>query len=463
MKRDAPFSWKPPTPKFLESTGIKTAILFGVLGLVGLAIALTDFTPNLGALDNTMLSGSKEGQYHATVDELVMLASQRDGTLINRATAGSVENLGRLTEESESCAAQFALIQDGLDWRDTGSLELIAQLPKHESVMVLGKTASNLTSFAQIKGMAVGIGPKGSGSAFIAHQILGTGDFKALGLTLTNHPLEEQLQKLQSGELDLGVFVMDEDAPLIADAIRVRGLQMANFEHADVVARLLPFVRTGRIAAGQYDAINVLPPTDIQVLRVGTLVLGNGCAKRSQTMALLSLLKTRAPGLSRYNLSTPNATGLPLNAASNVFFQGDGPDAIDSYFPWVGDIMPPTNWVHVIMAISILFNLMGFANRFRLWRIDANRVKAELFLPEIFGPAVSVADLHKVHCSALDEHKLQLLGAAMEKLHKLRLRCRRQSLSVLVPMGGEIYWRYQEQLLATTVAQLRRIQAEHPA
>ena len=76
---------------------------------------------------------------------------------------------------------------------------------------------------------------------------------------------------------------------------------------------------------------------------------------------------------------------LTLDPAAKLFFENEGTDLVDAYFPWLGDIMPTSNWVHIIMLVSVLFNLMGIWHRFRLWRLDANRVKAELYLPFIFG------------------------------------------------------------------------------
>ena len=53
------------------------------------------------------------------------------------------------------------------------------------------------------------------------------------------------------GELDLAIFVMDEDAPFLVNAIRDRGLQIAGFSHLDVVSRRLPHFRTGRIGSNK--------------------------------------------------------------------------------------------------------------------------------------------------------------------------------------------------------------------
>lgn len=457
----AGFDLKVPKLKFLDSPGIKAAILFGVLGLVCVWIAVADLNPDLGHLDNKMLSGSTDGNYYALVGDLGEAAKLKKGALTNESTAGSQENLTRLAAAKDSCDVQFALVQDGQTWPDDGSVQLLGRLRKAESVFFLGKNADAITTFRGLKDKTIGVGPKGSGTAQLTSRILAAFDFSSLDLKVSHHSLTEQLDLLKQGKLDLGVFVMDEDSRFISNAVVQGGLQIASFEHVDVVARRLPFLGHGRVGAGQYDPISVLPNTDKRVLRVHTLVLGNGCAERSQTLGLLELIQDQFPDFIGHNRNTPNMTGLTVDDAASSFFANEGTDMVDAYFPWVGDIMPPSNWVHIIMAVSILFNIMGFSHRFRLWRIDANRVKAELFLPEIFGPGLTVEQIGALQPGPdhqTENHRIRL-DQSIAALDKLSARCRTQSLSVLVPMGHEMVYRYQEQIMRETVTALRGFRA----
>ncbi|MBI2894598.1 MAG: hypothetical protein HYY06_13680 [Deltaproteobacteria bacterium] len=119
--------------------------------------------------------------------------------------------------------------------------------------------------------------------------------------------------------------------------------------------------------------------------------------------------------------------------------------------------MPPGKWVYLVTALSLLFNAMGFGHRFQLWRIDANRVRLEGELTKKFGATTTLGDIARLepepaHGSA------ELLGSLREivgRLEALAARCRKQSLSVLVPMGQEMSYRYQETLIHETLAVLR--------
>jgi hypothetical protein len=202
--------------------------------------------------------------------------------------------------------------------------------------------------------------------------------------------------------------------------------------------------------------VRMLPPVDKEVLRVDTLVVGNGCANRSQVMGLLAALGDVFPDMKRHNQETPNTTGLELAPASKAYFAA-GPELLDDYFPRVSDVMPTSNWVHLIMGVSILFNAMGLANRFVLWRIDAARVKAEHEIAVCFGPAVTVGDIARTAPSGdlLREGVGAEVSRIIASLEALAQRSRRLSLSVLVPMGGEMVYRYQESLIHERLAVLR--------
>ena len=252
--------------------------------------------------------------------------------------------------------------------------------------------------------------------------------------------------------------MLDEDAALVQSAVRERGLQIVGFPHADVVARRYRFLRTGRIGAGEYDPVRMLPPEDKEVLRVDTLlVVGNGCARRSQVMGLCAALADVFPDLARHNRETPNMTGLELDPAAKAYWEGNGPEVLDAYLPRVSDLMPMSNWVHLGLAVSVLFNLMGLANRFVLWRIDAARVHAEHDIASCFGPSTTLGDIARLEPSGdlLDERIRAEVDRVIAQLEGLRSRSRALSLSVLVPMGGEMMYRYQESLIHETLAVLR--------
>ncbi|APR75667.1 Immunogenic protein [Minicystis rosea] len=445
----------PQRPPRTKSRRILAAVT--MIAALVLVVARLDLRPSLSHVKLRMLSGPREGNYHAMAESIALAARKRRGLIENVPSAGSMDNLERLAASAQRCDVQVALVQAGLPVPASPKLELHGRLHKAESIFFLGKNADAITDFAQLARLHIGIGPEGSGTARLVRQIFANPDLAGLGVDLSYHANAEQLALAERGELDLAVFVMDEDATFIASAVRDRGLQVAGFAHADVIARRSPFLRHGRIGAGQYDAVRLLPKTDREVLRVDTLVVGNGCAKRSQIMGLMTSLADVFPDLVRHNHDTPNTTGLDFAPASKSYFDAGAPELLDEYLPRVADVMPPSNWVHLIMGVSVLFNLMGVANRFVLWRIDAARVRAERDLGVCFGTTATLGDIARLTPAGdlLHPRVLREIDRVIADLEKLAARSRSLSLSVLVPMGGEMTYRYQEGLINETLAVLR--------
>jgi TRAP-type uncharacterized transport system substrate-binding protein len=441
----------------------KAVLVIAVLGLVGFLVSRLNLARDLHRLDARMLSGAPEGNYSATVDGLSRRAREGGGKLVNLPSNGSAENVDRLVKAANgTCDVQFALAQDGANLAAASpKLQLVARLWKAESVFFLGRDADKITQLSALAKMRIGIGPEGSGSAVVAKQMFELPELAALGVVMSNHPLAEQLDLAAKGDLDLAIFVMDEDAPFLVSAIRDRGLQIAGFNHLDVVSRRLPHFRTGRIGAGQYDPVRVIPAEDKRVLRVETLVLTNGCASRSTIIDVMTVLARRFPELVRHNKDTPNGTGLPLASAAKGFLEHEGPELADEYAPWAVDVMPPANWAYVVMAVSILFNAMSAGHRFRLWRIDDARVRLENELSKQFGMGATLGDITRIEPDTKHQSKEARaeIDSLIERFERLADRSRRQSLSMLVPMGQEMAYRYQEGVIYETLAVLRDFRA----
>jgi hypothetical protein len=116
------------------------------------------------------------------------------------------------------------------------------------------------------------------------------------------------------------------------------------------------------------------------------------------------------------------------------------------------------------MGVSLLFNAMGFGHRFRLWRIDAARVKLESELARLFPPSTTLGDIRRTRAegelaTAQTRAEIDRVVGALEDLAQ---RSRRQSLSVLVPMGQEMAYRYQEGVIYETLAVLREFRGQMP-
>ena len=444
------------------SPGQKTLLFFAVLLLLAALLAWLDPRPTLRHVRVAMLSGSVTGNYHATVDKLAAEVARQRGRIRNLPSAGSVENLQRLLAARASCDVQFALVQDGIDFPQGAGLELLGRLPQPESLVILGRDLERVRAPLDLAGQRIGIGPVGSGSEQLMRRLLA--ELSELRLVVSTPTIDQQLDMLVRGELDLGAMVIDERAALLREAVAVRKLQILNMPDVAALTRRLTFARPGTIEAGQIDYVHRLPPQDVSVLQMDTLIVGNGCAKNGATVGLLSAVSTVFPAFVQHNKGRPNLTGLPMSTVAANFLRDEGPDALGTYAPWAVDILPLPTWIQLGVALSLLFSGMAFGHRFNLWRIDALRVKIEREIPALFHPGVTLGAIAEMRPDA-STHAADTraaLDSLLARLDALAERCRRKSLSILVPMGEEMSYRYQEALIAELQHALRQFRDRLP-
>ena len=427
-------------------------------GLVAGVAANFGIARDYGYLNASILTGSAGGYYHTLATRLAERAMRGNGKLSVLPTAGSVENVSRMTSGQDRCTEMFALIQDGTAVSTDARIELLGRLPEPESLLLLGRAGNGFQTFADLQGAAVGIGPEGSGTAHLMQQLFQDSDLQQLGLRFSHHALTEQAELVAQGKLDLAAFVMQEDAEFLRNLIRQHGLDIvAPNDLKGLIARY-PWLSFGRIAAGRYDLVRPTPATDKEVAHLATLVVANSCARRADRVALLVLLGAELPGFVRTNPpgSVAPATVVPLAAEAQQFFPTGEPALADRYFPWLVNLLSPAYWIYLLMAATILFNALTGYSRFRLWRIDHAREKLETSLKQLVDPSNSHAQLREVPADSLmaEPEKRAAAQAIHEQLLRLRDRCRRQTNSIVTPMGDEMFYRYQQSLIDQTAATL---------
>ncbi len=430
---------------------IGASILFIILLIA--ALFLVKFIPDLSHVDIRILSGATTGNYHAIIEKAAKIAKKKKGTIANITTNGSIDNIRRLGDPD--AGGLFALVQNGMPW--TGGLEFAAHLTTPETFFMIGPAADRIQSVSDLRNARIGIGPKGSGSSHLAETIFAIPQLQALGITLSNHASGEQLKLLRQGKLDLGVFVISEGSSFIEKAVCEDGMQIASFRQGESVAQRLPFLRTGMIREGLYDPVKNLPPSDKHVLKVDTLIVTNGKVRRSQVIGLLSVMNEMNPGFINYNRAVSNTTGLPGSSAAMDYFNNQGPDILDRYAPLFMDFIPLSSVVQLVMVVSVFFNAMGLANRYRLWRIDANRLEIEDDMRTYFGEDMLPGEIASLE--PRNDHMTadmrEALNSLIARLSRIESRCRTQSQSMLVPMGTEMAYRYQEEIISNNLIALK--------
>src|SRR5208337_3917532 len=378
----------------------------------------------------SVYTGAPAGNYHAVGERLAARALKRNGHLAVVATAGSVENIARLVGEDGRCVPAFAFVQDGVPVPADAGLQTLGRLPQPESLLIFARGGRAIDTFNDLKGASIGVGPDGSGTAYLVRQLLENSDLKALDLRPSNQGLEAQAERVRDGQLDLAAFVVNENAEIVRALANKYDLEIVAPADIEGLVARDKWLRLGRIPAGYYDIAKPIPATDKLVAQVDTLVMTNACVHRAERVAFLMLLSEEFPNFVRMNPppSAKSQDSAPLSNEAREFFASGEPELADRYFPWLVNMMSPAYWIYLFMAATILFNGMKAYSRFRLWRIDAAREKLATDIKQLVDPKLTHAQIREAPAEIVMAavEKQSAAQSIMDRLAELRARCQRQ-------------------------------------
>ena len=430
------------------------------IAVLAVAAAVLYFTVSgdYAFLRASVFTGSPTGQYYAIGERLAARALKKNGHLRSsprrgrsRTSRASPAKTGAAFPPSPSCRMELPVPADA-------GLQTLGRLPQPESLLLFARRGRAIDTFNDLKGASVGIGPDGSGTAYLMRQLLENSDLKDLDLKPSNHGLEAQAELVRDGQLDLAAFVMNENAELIRTLANKYDLEIVAPADIEGLVARDKWLRLGKIPAGFYDIAKPIPATDKLVAQVDTLIMTNACVHRAERVAFLMLLSEEFPNFVRDNPppAAKSQDQAPLADEARQFFANGGPELADRYFPWLVNLMSPAYWIYLAMAVTILFNASNAYSRFRLWRIDANREMLESRLKALTGLGSTPRHIKTLPPEAAIKTPQDRKAAEdlMKDLEALRLRCEDQLRSMVTPMGSEMFYRYQESLIVDAQAML---------
>ena len=444
-----------------RKTMLRALFLFAASAIIAAIVSTSNIIRDLGSFRASLLTGSAGGAYHALASRLAERA-KRDGQHLDVvATEGSIQNVSRLIAGRSQCVEKFAFIQDGTPVRSDAGLELLGRLPEPESLLLLERREHPVASIADLRGASIGVGPEGSGTAYLMRRLFADPDLAGLNIRMSYHSLEDQAQLVSRGSLDFAAYVMRDDAEFLHSVILRYGLDIADLQNLPGLVGRHSWLSLGRVPEGRYDLVNRIPPHEKIVPQVNTLIVASPCARRSSRIEFLTLLSAELPRFVRSTppSSTSSETVTPLSPEARQFFLTGEPEFADRYFPRLVDIMSPAYWIYFAMAATALFNALKGLSRFRLWRIDAAREKLEAEVRQIAGDVVSYAPKPDLSTRELtvDQEGHATANDILDRLAKLRNRCQHHAKAFSTPMGDEMLFRYQQSLIDHTTVILKTL------
>jgi TRAP transporter TAXI family solute receptor len=288
-----------------------------------------------------MTTGAEGGAYHLVAQKYRDILARNGITVELRPSAGSIDNLKRLTDPASGVHA--GLVQGGLAPADGKSGLLSLGAVYYEPLWIFYRARAPLDRLNALVGQRIAVGPEGSGTRALATQLMHAVRTDAAPTRLLPLGGSAAADALDKGDADAAFIVGSPDAPVVQRLLRTHGVRLMSIVNADAFARHFPFLSTVRLPRGVIDLAADVPDAEVTMLATTASIL----VREDFHPALAFLLIYAAaevhgkPGLlhRRGEFPTARETDFPLSEEASRYFKS-GPPFLQRYLPfWMANLI----------------------------------------------------------------------------------------------------------------------------
>lgn len=294
--------------------------------------------------------------------------------LVERPSAGSVENLQRLRDDRYPVDAGF--VQGGTG--SAGDHDRLLSLGSlfNEPLWIFYRAAlapgGRLERITQLRGLRLAVGPAQSGTHKLALALL-----EANGISAANARLSElgdlaAVAALKSGRVDAVFIVGATQSAAVWLLLYTKGIRLMSISQADAYTRLFPYLEKLTLPAGAVDLARDIPAHDVTLVSpMATLLV------RADTHpALIDLLMQAAtevhggPGIFQRPGEFPNAAEVdfPLSPEAQRYYKSGTP-LLQRYLPFWAATLIDRMVVMLLPLLALLLPVLRFAPQLYGWRV----------------------------------------------------------------------------------------------
>jgi len=307
----------------------------------------------------TISTSAAEGGYHFFAGQYQRILARDGITLELRTSAGSAENLARLSKPDSG--VDLALVQDGVaaasDYPDLVSLGSLY----YEPMWVFHRTRRELSRFGELKGLRIATGGEGSGTRALALELLSASGISDNNARLVALGPDAAARALSAGEVDVAFFVGSPSVPIIQRLLRDPGVRVMSFGQAEALTRRLPYLHHLVLPEGAIDMVRNIPARDLDLVApTATLVARDSLHPALMYLLLQAATEVHSPArlLSRKNeFPSDRDSGLPLAEQAQRYYKSGPPFLIRVLPFWLATFLDRM----LILIIPLIAVLMPFS------------------------------------------------------------------------------------------------------
>ncbi len=370
----------------------------------------------------TIATGSKTGNYYKAALKYQKLLAKQNVKLNIINTSGSVENLDLLnTGKADIAFAQGGVIQD-----DNKNIESLASLYYEPLWVFYRNDGYTMEYIIELVSKKIAIGINGSGTQYLAIQMLIDNGITTDNTTLISTSNEDAKEKLLRGEIDAMFIVSSPNSSTVVKLLENPKIELLNLKRVKAYNQKYKFLSSLTLHEGTIDLYKNLPSENKNLLATTANLVCIKGLNDELIRIFLKQIKTVHSKQSIFELENqfPSINNLDTQMneeAQNYLLHGDS--WLETIFPfWIASQIDRLK-ILLIPLLTLLFPLFKGVLPLYAWTIRSKIYKWYKRLDSLeYTPELSKQEL---------EEKL-------EKLNELKIEVQKQT-KVPLSYKGEYY------------------------
>jgi hypothetical protein len=317
-------------------------------------------------------TGGEGGAYQRFAARYKDVLARYGIALVEKPSAGSIENLQRLRDPEFEVDAAF--IQGGTARvAEDDELESLGDF-YYEPLWIFYREAAlhGGDKLLDLKGKRVAIGGAGSGTNHLALELLAANGINAGNASLIEAGGLSLIERLRKNEIDAVFVVGPTQSSLVWALLYTPGVRLMNLAHAEAYTRRFPYLARLVLPRGAIDLMQDIPPHDTQLVSPMTTML----VRQDMHPALIGLLMQAAsevhgePGVFQKPGEFPRAghSEFPPSKEAERYYK-NGKPFLQRYLPFWAATLIDRMVVMLVPLLAVLFPLFKFAPQIYGWRV----------------------------------------------------------------------------------------------
>ena len=297
--------------------------------------------------------------------------------LVEMPSAGSTENLARLRDSEQAVDAAFIQGGTASEHEDDELMSLGALF--YEPLWIfyradLETEGKALTRLTELKGQRIAIGPEGSGTRYLAQELLYASQISKDNARLLDLGGLGLAQAFSARRIDAAFVVGTAESAAVWTLLHTPGIKLMSLSHAEAYARRFPYLTKLVLPRGAIDIYSDVPHRDVQLLAATASLV----VRKSTHPALIDILMDtmsethRDPGLFQRagEFPRPASADFPMADEATRYYKSGKP-FLQRFLPfWVANLVDRMV-VLLIPLFTVLIPVVRFAPGLYNWRIKS--------------------------------------------------------------------------------------------